>query len=69
MSSFQNKSSFKERIMPKSAQKNFKIATSADQEFAGPIFLVVKEAYDSKTNPYFNFDGNHFDMLRLSFIC
>ena len=55
--------------MPKSAQKNFKIATSADQEFAGPIFLVVKEAYDSKTNPYFNFDGNHFDMLRLSFIC
>ncbi len=33
-----------------------------EQEIQEAIFMVVKTAYDSKRNPYFNFSGNHFDM-------
>ena len=34
--------------------------TEEDIKFA--IELVAKIAYDSKQNPYFDFDGHHFDM-------
>lgn len=34
--------------------------TKEDIEFA--IECVAKNAYDGKRNPYFNFDGHHFDM-------
>ncbi len=41
---------------------NYHNARTAEEEFGSPIHFVVKGAYDTKKNPYFNFDGNHFDM-------
>ena len=48
--------------MEKPSQIHYRNATTAEQEFGSPIHVVVKMAYDTKPNPYFNFDGNHFDM-------
>ena len=49
--------------MEKKSHTLYRNATTAEQEFASPIFMVVKLTYDSgKRNPYFKFDGRNLDM-------
>ncbi len=48
--------------MEQSSQAHYRNATTAEQEFGGPIFEVVKLAYDFKQNPYFKFGGKLLDM-------
>ncbi len=44
------------------AEENAKKTVPTEQDIHDAIFWVVKNAYDCKQNPYFNFAGNHFDM-------
>ena len=48
--------------MEQSSQARYRNATNAEQEFGGPIFQVVKLAYDFKQNPYFKFGGKLLNM-------
>lgn len=48
--------------MEEPSQTNYRNARTAAQEFGSPIQMVVKMAYDTKINPYFNFGRNHFNM-------